>query len=305
MRNNSLELIMTRTKWAKRFLREMLLYFREYNIGKLALQEMGIKNLYRGVDESYKIQKEFKDNAFISTTSIKDIAQSFAKTTGLVFKIDVETLPDDVFIVKIDDSIADHLYEDEFLFLPCTFMRINSYTTFSYKCNDDVLQMMQRLSKVGGAQKNNTKSFITTDMKRLNVLIPKSTIENLSENIVIWWRAIVNLPIEILQWRQLPKDETEVEQYFRTVVYKIDDNFMNKTSFIPEFQRLRAIKKKTEQETTQFKSYFVHMALYDTNTHTVKTMFYGCPINVANEVYDVSRLNEVEECIKKEFSEYF
>ena len=91
--------------------------------------------------------------------------------------------------------------------------------------------------------------------------------------------------------------------YFDDVVLSHDDKFSVKTQFIPEYQDL--LKKGTnrnEHEEKLFKSYFVHMAIYDHKKKDIITLYFGMFNEIAYELFDQTRNIEIKNEIIRQCS---
>jgi hypothetical protein len=87
--------------------------------------------------------------------------------------------------------------------------------------------------------------------------IPKNIdISKYSNNIIIYFRAIINRPIEFINWDRVRKDD---------VYY---DNIINKMTYlIPEYQDAIDIETKA--------SYLIYIAIYNQYTKEIVEVYYG------------------------------
>jgi hypothetical protein len=285
--------IMNNTIWAKTYITEMISYFYEHGLNKQNLLAKGIQLLYRGYDKEFNFGKVIYDTGFIATSVHFHTATDFAGLGGKVVLFQTMTLPNDVPFVIIDESIADYLSEDEVLLLPgtITLEKKEKNMHAMYNMNEEFVKHFS--TKSGGTTNTPMQSLSTL------VEIPLTHLTNLCSKYVIWYRAIIGRPVEVLGWMQMPEDDDECMIFFKNVVMKHDASFSIKNNLIPTYQDLKKKKNRTETETIMFKSFFVHMAIYDGKRKHVDTLIYGCPNKVAEEVYDTSRSIEITEHILK------
>lgn len=295
LRTYSYEEIAKDTIWAKQYTQEMIKYFYENGIYKNDLLDKNIDKLYRGYSKDFSLSGSFDDTTFIATSLYKHTAATFADPNGNIIVFNVDQLPNDVPFVLIDDTIAEYLQEDEVLLLPGKISLENkdNYIKATYRMNKDFIKHFGSSSRGGFALSGGMA----------NVEIPPNAFIDLCGKYVIWYRAIRERDVETLGWMKLPDKIEQCVSFFKDVVFKHDDSFLIKTNLIPEFQDLKKKgKNKTEEEKLLFKSYFVHMAIYDAKNKKVDVLQYGCPCNFSAEVYDLTRAEEIKKHIVKTHS---
>ena len=122
---------------------------------------------------------------------------------------------------------------------------------------------------------------------------------------IVWWRAILRRPLEVVGTMEMPKKAEEVDKFFRGAVLPHDDKFEVKTNFIPEYMDLKKnimkdYKNVSIQDRELYKSYMVHMGVYDSKKKQVLTIHYGVFGEMFNEeLFDPNRTSDVQETIMK------
>ena len=287
--------------WCKKYVEKMLWYFKKYGVSKQDLLQKDVKTLYRGYDNRFVLTREIIDTGFIATSSCKKVAEKFAcldtrHLAGKVIAISVEEdLPSDVVVVIINEDIADHLNENEFLLLPGTLSfreKFNGNIMYSYKKNEDIEMFFQprpisktrKKSQMGGGD-----DFLS---------IPIEATTNICGMVVVWWRWIKNRPIQMINWIHLPADEEDIEYFMKNVVFKLDDEYLLHTQYlVPEYQDLKEKNmKRTPEEEELYASYAVHMAIYDPKKKKTLTLKYGLPTDCSGANND----EKIKEFIERE-----
>lgn len=265
-------------KYTKQFLNEFLFYFREYGLTK---HELECKRLYRGY--SIIIETPIRDYTFMSTSKKKDVALTFAGTKGIVITISTQGLPDGVPFVVIDSTIEDYMQEEEVLLLPGSIELSGSKGI--YKVDDQVYKYMMGLTQQGGGY---VYTLPNIDLKGKRV---------------VWWRAIINRPAEILSIIRLPrKSDRQVIKFWKECIDVQDREYEEMCRFIPRYQDLFNKSKRTSEERAELWSYSVYMAIYDKKNEKVEHYHYGLYDEIAEETgYDRGREAEVERLIRKSY----
>ncbi len=282
-----LEVVLSYTKYTKYFMKKMVQYFYDNGYYKTELLQRG-KYLYRGLDKDFSVPSTYKEKTFMSTSLCHQVAQTFAGSGGNIITFSISKLPSDVPFIIIDENIDECLAEQEVLFLPGTITTIKTSTGYKayYKMSHKFQKLMSQL--LGGNPNH--------DM--IKPIIPHI---NLKGKYIVWWRAIHGRKVELVGRIEMPKKEAEVDKFFRDVILPHDDKFELKTDFIPQFQDLKKKwDKRTEEEETLYRSYFVHMAVYDAKEKKVLCLRYGMFDAMVGELCNTSRDKEVEKKILKE-----
>lgn len=270
-----------RFKYTIRFLDDFLWYFKSHGVHQDSLiNDEKCKTLYRGFD-SYPFTSDVRDYGFISTSRSKAVADSFARKEGVVINFSTRKLPKTVPFVLIGNRIRDYLLEQEVLFLPGT-IQLNGLKA-TYSVDPEVYQYMLLLNQSGGALLQSLK-IPTIDLKG---------------KYVVWWRAIVDRPVEIMRIVKLPKtSDIEVIRFWRKCIDARDMEFEQMNKFIPVYQDLFNKKHKTNQDRKVMNSYNAHMAIYDAKQKKVEHYHYGVFDELAAETdYDPLREKELDELL--------
>lgn len=282
------------TIWTRKYLKELLSYFKANVKTKDWLIEKNIKILYRGSKKfNFIVDNKYIDEGFIATTTEITTADDFAEKHGRIFCFDVKDLPNNCPFVYIDDAIADHLYEDEVLFLPGK-ITVNKnkdnekHLNAIYEPKPEIIELMKNPFE-GGHYKAYDTEYVP---------IPKSALTNMNGKLIIWHRCIIDEQVQCLRWFQIGKENGHT--IFRKDVMHLDDDFYSMNSYIPHYTNLIKKKDRTEQEEHLLHSYTVHMAIIDPIEKRILDFRYGIPHNMAKELYDTTRDKEIEEVILKE-----
>jgi hypothetical protein len=276
MRKYPLDLILNDTKYTRHYIIKMIHYFFKYGIHKDKLKD---DYLYRGVDKDFLLDTNYEEKGFMSTSLNRHVA------SGNIMMFNVQKLPKNVPFVLIDDNIDQYLAEQEVLFLPGSIKLKKTSVGIKaiYKMNPIFYELN---SLVGGGRDD---CFRTID---------ESAKINLRGKYIVWYRAIVGRPVEIVGLMEMPKKTDEACKFFNKVVLPHDDKYEMKTEFIPQYKDLKEKKNKTKEEFELFKSYSVHMAIYDAKQKKVLTIHYGVFDEMfLEELFDAKRQHEVEDSI--------
>lgn len=120
---------------------------------------------------------------------------------------------------------------------------------------------------------------LTDDILKYNVVIsvPKNIdVTKYDDNIIIYFRAITNRPIEFINWDRIRIDD---------VYY---DNIINKMTYlIPEYQDAKDIETKA--------SYLIYIAIYNQCTKEIVQVYYGESTNTL-DVLNVTeqKINDIK-----------
>jgi hypothetical protein len=257
-------------------------------------KEYFVKNsidyFYRGYAPTFKFNDEIIDNGFIATSLSKHVAESFAKkdeTFIVTFK--TKDLSEDSFFVILDDKIADHLQEQEILFLPgkIYFRYINGQMYGSYKPNELLLSMVGEMK--GGDYDEN---------KGTNVVIPNTAFIDLTGKLIVWYRHIKGRHLEGMGFKFMPKDQAKVARFFKYEVMPQEKLLKYMNECIPDYQDLQkkamSGERLTEEESERYASYDIHMAVLDIDKKVILNTHYGVPKYMMNELGCSKEKNEEE-----------
>jgi len=132
----------------------------------------------------------------------------------------------------------------------------------------------------------------------ISISIPNYQIEG---NILIYYRAIYNRPVEILMIRQVP---LQPDTDFRRSLRRMDNFYEGATEIIPEFMDLQKIIREKHEiiSDTEFhetfvkmNSFLVHIALWDVKTRSILTIhLFEYPI-LFSEHFDMSKESAVKD----------
>lgn len=279
LRDYTLDDVLQNTTWTKKYLKDLMKYFKKYGKTKEQLVKDGITELYRGYSAGTLLVHgtSFHDDGFIATSTQKHIANTFARDDGILTVLCVKDLPPNAIHVKIDESISEEMLEEEVLLIPGTlsFKRIDDVFRMFYSPDVRYLSMIESMS---GGDMNMSKTT--------KVQIPKSSLVPVNNKLFVWWRSIVERPVESLGWMITPKDPEEALKYFKTHIMRHDESFQHKNKFIPDFCDLsqKRWSERTEEEHHRFHSYIVHMAMIDLDTKAIIDLRYGIPSNMIGEL---------------------
>jgi len=277
----------TKRKYICKFYVNFVNYFFEYGKKQSEIAKL-TKVLYRGCPRLRPhAHAPILDKAFISTTEDLTVAQRFAGANGSILTFRTSKLPTTVPYVKIDDTLADYLFESEILFLPGT-ITFSKDLKATYSPFPNVKEMCEQ---IGGSQDS---KYDITDLE-----IP--TID-LRGKIVVWYRAVQGRAPDILDVRTLPKTHKGVEMHFKTIIFPHDAYLQELRSYIPEYVDMQAKKGKTTQESEKVHSYMVHMAIYDPINKSIDTINYGVFDEVFPEIFNMTHKPAVQKTILKYFA---
>lgn len=266
-------------KYIKIFLDEFLFYFKTHGVTKDAL---GCKTLYRGLTKMV-MTENIRDYTFMSTSKDKDIADSFAGRDGCVIKLSTKHLPLGVPFVIIDDTICDYMHENEVLLLPGT-ITMTSNVKGAYNVDKDVYEYMTQLTQGGGGEVNWTELLSIPNI-------------DLKGKYVVWWRAIKDMPVEILSYIQLPnKSDKQVIAFWKEYVDPKDRRYEEWCDYIPRYKYImdKTPESRTKAERDELSSYSVYMAIYDKKQNKIDHYHYGVFDVFAKEIgYDANMEKEV------------
>ena len=253
-------------------------------------QRIGAKTLYRGIgietithhakqSSSNKHVYRVHDTGFASTSKDKHIAQEFAGRDGLVLKFKVSELPKIPFVI-IDDTVSDHLLEEEVLFLPGTF-KLDAKNTkgyAEYKCNLALTTMLRALDvQTGGGIRDKFK-------------IPDLALHN---KYAVYYRHVYDRPVEIISVVKFPKRARDVRDFLKREILSRDREYTRMTNFIPEYQDLA--DSQAPDARRKRASYYVLMAIYNPKTRDIEHYNYGHFDLLLQEAgVDMSRRPEVK-----------
>lgn len=270
MRSKSFDEITSGYPYATRYICKFLKYFDQYGKNKQELIKNNIKSLYRGLTADFTLSQNITENGFMSTTYIKAIAERFSERNGHILLFDVSKLPDNVKYVTIDEEIDENFHEFEILFPP-GMITIEKYPNCIYNMNHDLINKYTIFSAAGACDNE----------EEIPDLI-------LAGKLVVWWRVLD--VVEILGQTFVPMNDTT--SYIKTYVLPQDDRFQRSIELIPKYT----------VDSQQTKKWNIFMAVYDYTQHSLDTLHYGIFNCIFNELFDISRTDEVIKAIKSNYS---
>jgi len=295
MRNYDLDQIMKVTKYARRYIIKMVKSFFKYGLYREDIVKKS-PYLYRGIDKDFELEDEYIEKGFMYTSLDLEVAEGFAgKSGGHVISFNTKKLPKDVPFALIDEKIDEYLAEKEVLFLPGKIRLKKS--SAGIKAVYEMNPIFNEINK--------------TDFSVVSgggVIEDASLDINLKGKYIVWWRAIQGRPVQVISTMEMPKKSGKVEKFFREAVLPHDDKFEVKTNFIPEYMDLKKrmltnYKDVSKKDQDLYKSYMVHMGVYDAKKKKVLTINYGVFAAMFNEeLFDSTRTMEVHEAILKHCS---
>jgi hypothetical protein len=295
LREYPFEELMTRFRNTLYITKNIIRYAFKYGHTAKAVREKGIKYLYRGLKKELPIQEQYQDNGFLSTTDQKYIATKFAESDGYILKLKTKDLADNVLLIRIDETLDDDCLESEWLFFPGTIFISDSqmksgYIPALYEMNLEKAEQYLKSKPKVKVQKGGMSSWLfdkNTDAGKL----------------VIFWRAVHDIPAEVINHLEIPKDIEEARQFIgRTVKFK-EYHLNNLNEFIPQHRHLcelieneKILEKKLEL-TAKIDSYIVWMSLVDPVTNTIEKLHCMIPNGLFYESFDRNREPEVRNAI--------
>ena len=294
MRNFGIDEIMKETKYTRRYIIKIVKYFFKYGLYKEDIMRKA-SQLYRGMDKDFELEAEYNEDGFMSTSLSRLVAEGFAgKMGGNVIVFNTKKLPKGVPFAMIDESIDEYLAEKEILFLPGKITLKKSST--GIKALYEMNPVFNEINKnIGGGGGEGEGGMLPVTVEGID----------LKGKHIVWWRAILRRPVEVVGTMEMPKKAEEVDKFFREAVLPHDDKFEVKTNFIPEYMDLKKnimkdYKNVSIQDRELYKSYMVHMGVYDSKKKQVLTIHYGVFGEMFNEeLFDPNRTSEVQETIMK------
>lgn len=155
--------------------------------------------------------------------------------------------------------------------------------------------------------------------RRSAVLPSKLPPETLGGHYLVYYRAIQGRPAEVLTWRVLPENATELARNARYYAPNRCEAYANEVlPYIPEYRELEARYKKGSAEgpdrlgeaardrlLRRMASYELHAAVYDPVAKRVRTMSFATPAAFFRELYAevYERLEEAHDAILAHFAE--
>ena len=330
MRNYDIVEIKNSYPYSFFYISNFIKYFYTHGYYKKDLLEHNVKYLYRGLTNDFKFGNYFDENSFMSTSWKFKIAEGFAKSEGNILIFFLINLPDNLPFVIIDSNIAEELNESEIVFLPYGKIKtkliqdekiiknlnsklkkyndIKYYNSF-FSCNLNKIKYYMD-NKFSGGNKNKEKyidfySYIYELLEPFENDIPKYTLNN---KLFIFYRAIINRPVEIFTQLLSPKDDLKLHDFLKFTLDKQENYYNIITNMIPEVQDIHKIKsnltglefKKMNQ---QLNSYNFYIAVYDPEKKEILDLRYGM-FNFMNEECGITcdRDNEIKQVIIDEIN---
>jgi len=295
MRDVPLEKIITKYPCATYYVREYIKYFYQKGLTRDQLLQK-YTHLYRGVTRDFDITHDYDEKALMSTTFDKRVAKRFAGEDGVVSIFPIESLPENVPYLLIDDQICDYLLESEILFLPghirVRLMR-NNLLMF-YMMNQEMVSayLNARVTQ--------------TDLHQGGGGVPE--IESLGGYWVVFHREIIGRAPEILCKKHIPHNKKTIQRFFYYNVRRISDSYDQIMNLMPEVQDIKKlindpIKSKIispKDESLLYQklfSYYTNIAIYDPYKNMVSTLYYGAPSDLYEEITDQTRNQEIIKAI--------
>jgi hypothetical protein len=266
MRNKTFEEQVSTCPYAIKYIKHFLKYFDTHGV---TAEQLLLKTnvLYRGITADYLISQEMQENGFMSTSYKKHVAKSFANK-GKILSFDIKKLPKDTKFAVIDQEIEDYLMEYEVLFLPGTIriLNVSEFVECSYVMNSELVSKYSGLS--GGGE-----------LEDIPEIDP-------SEKLVVWYRAIPKKPVQIIAQIFVPKKNALV--FFKQNVLPMDDQIQRYIELIPDYNKTN--------------SYNIYMAIYDYKKKHIDTLHYGLFDSFFTNMFDQTRIKEVESTITEKYS---
>lgn len=320
MRGNDLDALLKKLPGTLYFTRKLIKYFLKYGVTKDKLKERGIQYLYRGLEKKFEWgDEELIENSFLATSSNILVSEKFADLEGTLLIFNVDDLPDKVPFIILDTSIAPYLFEAEVLCLPFSTIKTRLITDkdeleeinkkLKYKNLNRIYHCKYILKKSylfkimekqkGGSTYANELSLNTLRVSTItsgkivtkqekpikHYLFP--TLE-LAGKYVVFYRAILDRPIELFKHLKIPDKEQDIYKFFYFEVSSFDNQYDMINNYIPELQDLwKKSRDSDPQLTKKINSYEFHTAIYDPISKLVIDLHYGMPYFKGNE-YEVN-----------------
>ena len=282
-------------------IQNIILYFESYSITKDKIQHL---ILYKGISNMNRIPNEFQDSCVISTSSTKGVSERFAGIGGQLLTFNVVDLPDDIEFVEINQNMAPHLQEDEYLLLPGT-IKVYKDDICKYNVNHSLVNQYKEIATPSIIMYTGGKGTIEP-LKKSKKLLYGIDRYNICGKHIVYYRAIYNEPVEIVGRLIIPQDVEESKKYINLNLKPLDNQFENMTDFIPEFKNLEkkysSLKNKDTQSAQvlhkKLQSYYVHNVLFDPITKKSSCLYWDTYPMFFNEIFDMNREKEVIETIE-------
>lgn len=254
--------------YTKEFVSAFVAYFKKHGIKKQAVMAL-TRCLYRGVDKTYRLKGRMQDNGFISTSRHLDVAKRFSGGSGKIIHLKTRELPDNVPFVRIDETLAEYLHEQEILLLPgeLTLTIVNKEIRGIYNVNKNIMDIQH-----GGKMNESIESLLFT-------FGDDKMVYDLRGRVVIWWKHDGKGNVESLNFTRLP--HKGINEYWKRVVLDIDDYLTSIMDYMPD----------------DCDKLLIFMAIVNPKNLEVETLHYGMPRNMFEEHFDVTKYEK--KCVQK------
>jgi hypothetical protein len=296
MRDVSLEHQLTEYPHTVWYIHKFIEYFYAHGIKKRELRTRNIKVLYRGFKNDFTPLSRYQEFGFMSTSIDEGIAQVFARQDGTVAHMKVSKLPNNAPFVNIDEHLAEHLNEEEILFLPgrIDVKDKDGQTFLEYTMDEHRVNVYRGVTHHGGHQKS-SKDFPTSYLMNLTI----------SGKWAIIYRALKGRHVEVLANKRIPRGEKKALEYYQKRVFSHLDVLTSAVSYIPAFTDLvKDLKDKVIPEANvkdalaTMESYYPKVAIYNPNTQEVEATNFGYGTILLNELkVDLTRDDEIKRAI--------
>jgi hypothetical protein len=302
--------------------------------------------MYRGISvspEIFEFSDTLQDNGFISFSKERFVAANFtrarageAESQPMIIHLPVQSLRKTARFLSVNKSIDPAFNEEEILLLPGKIVLSKDIKgtgvrkALSYEVNtafvDSLLGMDLPVPEptadpdVSDGGGNSSGAAGAAPFRKSAVLPSKIVPESLGGTYLVYYRAIHGRPAEVLTWRILPQNPTELTRNVRYYVpNRCGSHIYTVLPYIPEYRDMEARYKKGSAEgpdklseymqdrlSRRMASYEMQAAVYDPIAKRVITMNLATPRAFFRELYaDLynDRLEEAHAAIVSHFAE--
>ena len=307
--------------------------------------------LYRGVSassEMFETDDTVSDSGFMSFSKERFVAADFTRARAgnadhqpMIINLPVHKLHRTARCVSINRSVDPAFNDEEILLLPGkivlsrdingTGVRKVAFYEVNNAFVDSLLGMdlpvpepepepADAESDPGPGSAAKRAAPASSPFRRSAVLTSKIVPESLGRTYLVYYRAIHGRPAEVLTWRVLPENATELVRNVRYYVpNSCDSHVYTVLPYIPEYRDMEERYKKGVAEgpdelseymqdrlSRRMASYEMHAAVYDPVAKRVITMNLATPRVFFRELYpDLynDRLEEAHDAIVAHFAE--
>ena len=299
--------------------------------------------LYRGVSassEMFEADDALRAAGFMSFSKERFVAAEFtraragnAKYQPMIINLPVNNLHRAARCVSINRSVNPAFNEEEILLLPGKIVLSKDINGTGvrkaalYEVNTAFIDSLLGMDLPEPAQEpaedadpDRNVPEAAKPFRRSAVLTSKIVPESLGGTYLVYYRAIHGRPAEVLTWRVLPENATELVRNVRYYVpNRCDSHVYTVLPYIPEYRDMEERYKKGVAEgpdqlpeymqdrlSRRMASYEMHAAVYDPSTKRVITMNLATPRVFFRELYPelyADRLEEAHDAIVAHFAE--